>query len=252
MGLFEGKIVLVSGGTRGIGFAAAKKFAHEGATVAVCGRNRQHVDQAAADLRMISASSTGMKCDVSNPEEIDAMFTQLVDQYKRLDICLVTAGICEWRETDEISVNDFNRTMDINARGLFLVTRHAGKMMKKQGSGSIILNGSISGFMADPQGGLIAYEASKGAVHLLTKSFAAEYGPFGVRVNGIAPGWISTDMNAQVRADADMMKEILNLIPLGRFGEPEEVAELAAFLASEDASFVNGAIVSIDGGNLSI
>jgi NAD(P)-dependent dehydrogenase (short-subunit alcohol dehydrogenase family) len=125
-------------------------------------------------------------------------------------------------------------------------------MMKEKGKGSIIHIGSMAGFCADPNGGLASYCASKGAVHMLTKSFAAEFGPVGVRVNGIAPGWITSDMNADVRANQELMAIYTKNIPLGRFGEPEEVAELAAFLSSDDASFVNGAIVVIDGGNMSI
>ena len=110
----------------------------------------------------------------------------------------------------------------------------------------------MSGFAADPEGGLVSYNTSKGAVHMLTKSFAAEFGPIGIRVNGIAPGWIASDINADIRKNQKLMKKYTRLIPLGRFGKPEEIAELAAFLASDEASFVNGAIVVIDGGNMSI
>ena len=165
---------------------------------------------------------------------------------------MISAGICPWTMIDEITVDEFDKTMNINAKGLFLVSQAAARMIKEQGKGSIIHVGSMAGFCADPEGGLASDCASKGAVHLLTKSFAAEYGPLGIRVNGIAPGWISTDMNAEVREDPEQMKTYTDLIPLGRFGEPEEVAELAAFIASDDASFLNGSIVVIDGGNLSI
>lgn len=251
-GMFEGQVALVSGGTRGIGLASAKKFAREGADVAVCGSSQENVNRATEEIGSAGGNVLGIKCDVSNLKNIDAMFSEIEEKYGRLDICMISAGICPWTMIDEITEDELNKTMNINVRGLFVVSQKAGRLIKKQGKGSIIHVGSMAGFCADPEGGLASYCASKGAVHLLTKSFAAEFGPLGVRVNGIAPGWIATDMNAEVRSDPDLMSTYTKLIPLGRFGEPEEVAELAAFLASEDASFVNGSIVVIDGGNLSI
>jgi len=251
-GMFEGQVALVSGGTRGIGLATAKKFASEGAGVVVCGSSQENVDKATEEIKATGGDVLGIKCDVSSNKQIDAMFSEIEQKYGRLDICIITAGICPWTMIDEITEDEFDRTMNINVKGLFLVSQKAGRLIKKQGKGSIIHVGSMAGFCADPEGGLASYCASKGAVHLLTKSFAAEFGPLGVRVNGIAPGWISTDMNAEVRADPEQMATYTKLIPLERFGEPEEVAELAAFLASDDASFVNGSIVVIDGGNLSI
>lgn len=249
---FKGQVALISGGTRGIGLATAKKFASEGASVAVCGSSQENVDKATREIKATGGDVIGIRCDVSSPRQIDAMFSEIERKYDHLNICVITAGICPWTMIDEITEDEFDRTMAINVKGLFLVSQKAGRLIKKQGKGSIIHVGSMAGFCADPEGGLASYCASKGAVHLLTKSFAAEFGPLGIRVNGIAPGWIATDMNAQVRADPKLMATYTKLIPLGRFGEPEEAAELAAFLASDDASFVNGSIVVIDGGNLSI
>ena len=250
--MFRNRVVLVCGGTRGMGLASAKKFASEGASVVICGSNQGSLDNAIALLEEISSASFGVQCDISKSADIDNLFSEINERYGRLDVCMISAGICPWTMIDEITEEEFDRTISINTKGLFLVSQKAARIMKEQESGSIIQVGSMAGFCADPEGGLAAYCASKAAVHLLTKSFAAEYGPLGIRVNGIAPGWISTDMNASVRKDPELMKTYTNLIPLGRFGEPEEVAELAAFLASDDASFVNGAIVVIDGGNLSI
>jgi len=250
--IFKDQVVLVSGGTRGMGLASAKKFASEGANVVVCGSNSENVDKAVIELNEIGNQVLGIKCNVAEPAEIDAMFVEIEKQFGRLDICMITAGVCPWTMIHEITEDEIDNTFDINVKGLFLVSQKAGAMIKKQGKGSIIHVGSMAGFCADPEGGLASYCSSKGAVHLLTKSFAAEFGPAGVRVNGIAPGWISTDMNAEVRANPEQFDLYTKLIPLGRFGEPEEVAELAAFLASEEASFLNGAIIPIDGGNLSI
>ena len=249
---FTDRYVLVSGGTRGIGLASAIKFADEGARVAICSSSQQNVDKALPDIQKRSPESIGFKCDVSSPKEIDAMFGEIEQVFGRLDVCMVTAGVCPWTRIDEITSEELTRTYDINVRGLFLISQGAGRMMQRSGSGAIIHVGSISGFCADPEGGLASYCASKGAVHALTKCFAAEYGPLGIRANGIAPGWIASDMNADIRKDPEQMKTYTRLIPLGRFGETAEVAELAAFLASEEASFVNGAIVLIDGGNMSL
>jgi NAD(P)-dependent dehydrogenase (short-subunit alcohol dehydrogenase family) len=250
--MFINQYALVCGGTRGIGLASAKKFANEGAIVAVCGSNEQNVEKAETHLKKINSASFGIKCDISKPNEIDAMFSEIKSRFGRLDICMISAGICPWTKIEEITVEEFDRTIGINAKGLFLVSQNAARLIKAQGKGSIIHVGSMAGFTADPEGGLASYCASKGAVHLLTKSFAAELGQSGIRVNGIAPGWISTDMNAEVRKNPELMKTDTDLIPLGRFGKPEEVAELAAFIASDDASFLHGAIIVIDGGNLSI
>jgi NAD(P)-dependent dehydrogenase (short-subunit alcohol dehydrogenase family) len=252
-GEFTDKCVLVSGGTRGIGLASARKFADEGARVVVCGSNQKNLDLAVEDLKQRSPGSFGIQCDVSKPEEINHLFAEIESGFGRLDVCMVSAGIFPLTRIDDISIEEIDRTLNINVKGLFWVSQQAGRLMQKKGSGSIIHVGSMCGFVAGSEDtGLASYCASKGAAHMLTKSFAAEYGPMGIRVNGIAPGWIATDMNAETREDPDEMATYTRMIPLGRFGEPEEVAELAAFLASDEASFVNGAIVVIDGGNMSL
>ena len=250
--LFKGQKGLVSGGTRGIGYACAKKFGDEGADVVICGSSERTVNEATQKLKESEGRVLGLVCDVSNPLAIDSMFSEIQAQFGNLDICMITAGICPWTKIEDVTMDEMNKTFDINTKGLFLVSQKAGAMMKEKGKGAIIHVGSMSGFVADPEGGLVSYNASKGAVHMLTKSFATEFGPIGIRVNGIAPGWVESDINAEIRKDPELMKTYTKLIPLGRFGKPEEIAELAAFLASDDASFVNGAIVVIDGGNMSV
>ena len=249
---FTDKCVLVSGGTRGIGLASARKFADEGARVVVCGSNQKNLDLAVEDLKQRSPGSFGIQCDVSKPEAVNHLFAEIESGFGHLDVCMVSAGIFPETRIEGISIEEFDRTLNINVKGLFWVSQQAGRLMQKKGSGSIIHVGSMAGFCAGSESGLASYCASKGAVHSLTKSFAAEYGPMGIRVNAIAPGWISTDMNAETRENPDLMAIYTRMIPLGRFGKPEEVAELAAFLASDEASFVNGAIVVIDGGNMSL
>lgn len=251
-GILKGQVALISGGTRGMGLATAKRFAREGAAVAVCGSNPDTVSKAEEELKGLGAEALGVRCNVSQPAQIEALFDQVEQRFNRLDICMITAGVCPWTMIEEITLDEFESTFDINVKGMFLVSQKAGEMIKKQGRGSIIQVGSIAGFCADPEGGLTTYCATKGAVHMLTKSFSREFAPHGVRVNGIAPGWISTDMNKEVREDPELMATYTGIIPLGRFGEPEEVAELALFLASEEASFVNGCVVVIDGGNMAI
>ncbi len=250
--LFKGQKVLVSGGTRGIGFACAKKFVDEGADVVICGSTERTVNEAIQKLKESGDRVFGLTCDVSNPLEIDSMFFKIQSLVGNLDICMIAAGICPWTKIEDVTMDEMNKTLDINAKGLFRVSQKAGAMMKEKGKGAIIHVGSMSGFAADPEGGLVSYNASKGAVHMLTKSFAAEFGPIGIRVNGIAPGWIESDINADIRKNQKLMEKYTRLIPLGRFGKPEEIAELASFLASDEASFVNGAIVVIDGGNMSV
>jgi len=251
---FTDKCVLVVGGTRGIGLACARKFADGGARGVVCGSNQKNLDIAVEDLKQRSPESFGIQCDVSNPKNVNHLFEEIESRSDRLDVCMVTAGIFPVTRIDGISLEEIDKTLNVNVKGLFWVSQQAGRLMQKQGKGAIVLLGSMAGFVAgeSDDSGLASYCASKGAVHSLTKSFASEYGPMGIRVNAIAPGWISTDMNAEIREDLDSVERYTQLIPLGRFGKPEEVAELAAFLASDDASFVNGAIVIIDGGNMSL
>lgn len=251
-GAFGNQVVMVTGGTRGIGLATARKFVEEGAKVIVSSSQQRNVDEATDELRGIGGDVLGVACDMGDPIGIDDLFVASRERFGHLDVCVCDAAVCPWTMVSDITVEEIDRTMGINVRGLFLVSQKAAAMMREQGSGALVHVGSMAGFCADPEGGLATYCASKAAVHLLTRSLAAELGPVGIRVNGVAPGWIATDMNAEVRADAELMAKYLEVIPLGRFGEPREVADLIAFLASEDAAFVNGAVLLIDGGNMSI
>jgi NAD(P)-dependent dehydrogenase (short-subunit alcohol dehydrogenase family) len=251
MSAFADKVVLVTGGTRGIGQAIAQRFLDEGAFVAVCSRGAtsSHAGQEAiqhADRLLV------LPCDVSDDADVQRVFTSIVETWGRLDVAVCAAGICPWERLEEMTAESVDKTMAINVKGTLLVARRAAALMTETGKGSIITIGSMGGIAADPEGGLTAYCASKAAVHLLTMQIAAELAPFGIRANAIAPGWIATDINAQIRADAGLLNKYTQAIPLGRFGRPEEIASVAAFLASDAAEFITGAIIPVDGGNLAI
>jgi NAD(P)-dependent dehydrogenase (short-subunit alcohol dehydrogenase family) len=251
-GEFADRVVLVTGGTRGIGLAIARRFLDEGALVAICSKGEASV-RAATDLLADDGERLlAMACDVSDSGDVDRLFDLVVSRWGRLDVAVCAAGVCPWDHLEAITPESVDQTMAINVKGPLVVARRAAALMTAARRGAIVNIGSIGGIAADPEGGLAVYCASKAAVHLLTMQIAAELAPYGVRVNAIAPGWIATDINAEIRADAALLSKYTKAIPLGRFGRPEEIASVAAFLASDAAAFVTGAVVPVDGGNLAI
>lgn len=250
---FEGAVVTVTGGTRGIGFAVAQHFAGKGAKVAISSTRKSNVDRAVSLLRESGSDAMGFVCDVAHHDEVAEFFKAVEGRYGgRLDVCVCCAGIFPNTALMDVTEAELDRTFGVNTKGLFFASQEAARLMLPAGAGAIVHVGSMAGFAADPDGGLASYCASKAAVHSLTKSLASELGPCGIRVNAVAPGWIATEMNEDVRGDEALMAKYLEAVPLGRFGEADEVAELVAFLAGAEASFINGAVIPIDGGNLSI
>ena len=246
---FREKVVLVTGGSRGIGLATASLFAERGAAVAICGRNETALQKALGKLQPLGPAA-GWPCDVGDEADVDRLFAEIRDRFGRLDICVCNAGI----ETDEdysfldIPARIFDENMRTNLRGVFLTAQGAARIMKDHGGGSIILIGSTSGIMADPFAPSPTYDASKAAVHMLARSLAMELAQHHIRVNAVAPGWIDTEMSAWAKEDPQTWAHWMERIPLKRFGRPGEIAELIAFLAGDKASYMTGAVVVMDGG----
>ncbi|QXJ20750.1 SDR family oxidoreductase [Actinomadura graeca] len=246
-----GKNVLITGGSSGIGEAAARRFLEEGARVFVCGLDG--VEETVSVLAPLGEIS-GTVCDVSREDDVMRLVAEAVSALGGIDVLINNAGT-SWREPFlEITPEHWDAIMAVNLRGMFLVGQAVGRLMVEGGtSGSIVNMGSTNGLGGEAD--YAHYNASKGGVLLLTKTMAVELGRHGVRVNAVCPGYIRTPLNAGIEATLDpgfVAAYQRDHIPLGRAGQAAEVASAYAFLASDDASFVHGAELVVDGGQLAI
>ena len=244
--LLQGKTAVVTGGTRGIGFAIAKKFLEEGANVAIAGSRMESVNKALDKLKEYGDRVMGIAPDLNNPQEIADAFQQVKDRYGRLDILGNNAGVSARDRLYDYKPEDFDKTIALNVNAVFYCAQAAARIMKGQGGGVIINTSSMVSLYGQAAG--CAYPASKFAVNGLTKSLARELGKDHIRVNAVAPGVIRTDMVAAL-PDA-MIQPLIQSIPLGRIGEPEDIANAYLFLASDLASYVTGAVLSVDGATM--
>jgi 3-oxoacyl-[acyl-carrier protein] reductase len=247
----KGKGVLVCGGSSGIGLAAAQRFLEEGSRVFVAGLEPAGVDAAVAGLRQHGEVS-GLACDVSQEAEVARLAAAADAALGGVDVLANNAGTSRRAPFLEITAADWDRIIAVNLRGMFLVAQAVTARMVRRGTGGVVINMSSTNGIAGEED-YAHYNASKGGVLLLTKTMAVELGPLGIRVNALCPGYISTPLNAAISAGLDPGFEeayARDRIPLRRTGRPEEVAAAYAFLASEDASFINGAGLVIDGGQL--
>lgn len=246
----EGKVALITGGARGMGAAEAKLFSREGAKVVIADVLEDEGRQTEAEINEIGGDAIFVRLDVTQQSEWDAAISRTIEQFGKLDIVVNNAGITFRNAIEDTSVEDWHRVMDINAKGVFFGTKAAIAQMKSQGTGGSIVNiSSISGNIGQDTVSA-AYNASKGAVRIFTKSAAVQHAAAGIRVNTIHPGPIETPMTADSRADAERIGEytVSDNTPMGRYGKPEEVAYGALFLASEESSYVTGSEIIIDGG----
>lgn len=247
---FAGKVALVTGGTRGIGFAVAGALAREGAGLVICGRDAERAEAAAAELESRGATVAGFACDVTDPAQIESVVAETEWLFGRLDVCVADAGICLEAMVEEVDAAHVDAVFAVNVRGLLLTTQAAARLMAAGEAGSIVHMGSVSGVVTGPQGGEAVYEASKAAVHSLTRACAIELAPRGIRVNAVAPGWVDTDMTADT--PDDLRTTFLSRVPFGRYARPEEIAEAVLFLAGDDGSGITGTTLVVDGGLLAV
>jgi meso-butanediol dehydrogenase/(S,S)-butanediol dehydrogenase/diacetyl reductase len=238
---FEGKVVIVTGAASGIGEATARRFSSEGACVALVDRNEMPLASVAKDLP--AQFTLTHLADVSDSEAVDAMVTTVVKRFGRLDVLVNNAGVYEGGDPAEITNEQWRKVMATDLDGVFFGCRAALPHLEKTG-GSIVNTASVSGTGGD----WATYNAAKGAVVNLTRSLALDLGKKGVRVNAVCPSLTRTGMTSDMMEDEELLVKFRERIPLGRVCEPHEVAAVIAFLASEDASFVTGANVAVDGG----
>ncbi len=245
MMLLQGKVAVVTGGTRGIGFAVVKKFLEHGATVVLFGSRPETVDKALQAIRaeQPNAAVSGMSPSLKDAAAIAEAMQAVKEQYGHLDILVNNAGISARGSLYQYTPEQFESIIDLNVNAVFFCAKAAAAIMKEQGGGVILNTSSMVSIYGQPSG--CGYPASKFAVNGLTKSLARELGKDHIRVNAVAPGVTRTDMVAAL--PEAMIKPLLATIPLGRMGEPEEVANAFLYLASDLASYVTGEILSVDG-----
>ncbi len=251
MGKLNGKVGLITGGTRGIGYATALLFLKEGAKVAITGRSEKHGKEAIDKLKNERFKDViFIQGDVSKSTDAKRMIQTTVKQFGQLDILFNNAGIWIEGTAETASEADWDRVIDVNLKGTFLCSKYALPYLKKT-KGAIVNTASCDGLVAEPES--VAYCASKGGVVLLTKAIALDHAKEGIRVNCVCPGAIMTPMLEEGLPPSGperekYFKETAEAHPIGRIGDPEEVAKAVLFLASEDSSFMTGTALSVDGG----
>ena len=239
------KVAVITGGSRGIGYATADAFLREGARVIIAASSKASADRAVASLREKYPESTvaGICPDLSNLEEVRNIFRLVSGRYGCIDILVNNAGVSESTPFTEYTEETFDKVMDLNVKGVFNATRAASECMVARGSGVILSTSSMVSISGQPSG--FAYPASKFAVKGMTVSLARELGPKGIRVNAVAPGITETDMMKAV--PKEVIEPMIRQIPLRRLGQPEDIANAFVFLASDEASYITGVILSVDG-----
>ncbi|MGB9911548.1 MAG: SDR family NAD(P)-dependent oxidoreductase [Microgenomates group bacterium] len=243
-----GKKALVTGASRGIGRGIALALAKQGADVAVNYRsNADEAEAVVAEIKAMGKESFAVQADVSKKAEVERMFAEIKSQWGRLDILVNNAGIVEFVSFEEMTEEQWDKVLDTNLKGQFLCAQQAVKLMGRGGKiiniASIASGGVGIGF---PQ--IAHYTASKGGVVALTENLALDLGPKGINVNAIAPGVIETDMTKGLTTDEKTKAGLLARIPKGRFGKPEDIGVVAAFLASDEADYITGTVIYVDGG----
>lgn len=239
----RGKVAVVTGASRGIGRATALALAAEGANVVVnYASSKESADQVVAEISAMGSQAIALSADVSKAEQVDGMIGAIMEKWGQIDVLVNNAGITRDTLLLRMKLEEWQAVIDLNLTGVFLCTKAVSKIMLKQKSGRIINITSVAGLMGNP--GQANYSAAKAGVIGFTKTVAKELAPRGITVNAVAPGFIATDMTADLKSD-----EILKFIPLARYGQPEEIAGMIRFLAADPAAaYITGQVMNVDGG----
>jgi len=244
----DGKAIFVTGGARGIGKSVSQAFAEAGADLAIVDLDIEEAKKTAAELEKNNGvKAIAIQTDVTDQKQVDAMVAEVVDTFGKLDAAFCNAGICFNVPAEEMTFDQWKKVIDINLTGVFLTAQAAGKVMLKQGFGSIINTASMSGHIVNVPQPQCAYNASKAGVMQLTKSMAVEWAKRGVRVNSISPGYIGTELVMGEPKLKALIQEWESLSPMGRIGRPEELQSICVYLAGDTSSFATGSDFIIDG-----
>ncbi|GLC73142.1 hypothetical protein PLESTF_001336600 [Pleodorina starrii] len=252
-----GKVAVVTGGAKGIGYGCARSLAREGAKVVLADVDLPTAQRSAHELVAAGHAAHAVKCDVRLKTDCEAAVASAVAQWGKLDIMVANAGIVKAAPFLDMTEQDFDDVVAVNLKGVFLSCQAAARQMVSQrqadpswSGGAIVTMSSVNAVMAIPT--IAGYNASKGGVNGLTRCMALALAPHGIRVNGVGPGSIATDVLASVATDAAARDRILSRTPLGRIGQPEEIGDVVAFLASEASSYMSGQVLYVDGGRLAL
>lgn len=242
----SGKVALVTGGSKGIGYGIARRLAQAGADIAIVSRHESEAMRAAESLGSLNVQSLGIAADVSEVSDVEMILGKIIERFNKIDILINNAGIAIRAPALEITEEIWDKVLDINLKGMFFCAQAAAKRMIK-GNGGTVINISSVQFMVG-QRNQAPYAASKGGISMVTKVLALEWAEYKIRVNAIAPGSIKTDLNREYLAKPENLQKNLSLIPLRRIGNPEDVAGMAVFLCTDDASYITGTTLLVDGG----
>lgn len=240
---FDGKVVIVTGGTRGIGFETVKAFKEYNAKVILFGSKESSINNAIDKLKSDGFEVDGYYPKLNDYNEVENVVEEIFNKYGHIDVLINNAGVSANKRIDDTTSEDFKSIIDINVNAMFNVSKAVVKYMKEQRSGVILNTSSMVSIYGQPSG--VGYPTSKFAVNGFTKSLSRELAPFNIRVNAVAPGIIKTDMVSSL--PEEMIKPLISTIPLGRIGEPRDIANAFLFLASDMASYITGVILSVDG-----
>jgi NAD(P)-dependent dehydrogenase (short-subunit alcohol dehydrogenase family) len=251
--LLAGKVAIVTGAAQGIGQACAVRLAREGARVALCDVNAEAGDRVAKAIAASGATAVPVAGDVAKPADVDSVVAATLTAFGRIDVLVNNAGVVDDAPFLDLTLEEFDRVLGVNLRGAFLMGQAVARHMASQAqggtsAGAIVNMSSINEKFALPDH--VAYSISKGGISQLTKAMAIALAPLGVRVNAVGPGTIDTPLLENVVKDKALRAKVLSRTPLGRFGRPEEIAAIVAWLASDEASYVTGTTVFADGGRL--
>lgn len=243
-------VAVVTGGGRGLGSAIAAHLAAEGVKVVVAGRSAGPLNAVATIVADAGGEALPVVTDVTDADSVRALFATAVEHFGCVDVLVNNAGVTGQTNLVDLDEDEWQRIFDTNVRGMFLCTREAGRLFATTGGGRAVNVASVFGLLGRP--GFSAYCASKGAVINFTRSVAAEWTRFGAQVNAVAPGYIATDINADMRADEATMSKVLRRIPARRMGRPDELANVVGYLALHAPDFLTGQTIAVDGGESSV
>jgi NAD(P)-dependent dehydrogenase (short-subunit alcohol dehydrogenase family) len=247
-GVSMAKAALVTGGSKGIGFACARRLQQDGYAVMICARHQKELDEAVGQLRSTGDARCSV-ADVGHSEDCQRIVDECVQAFGRIDAVVNNAGIYHPVPLVDMTPEVWDRTFDVNLRGPMLVGAAAARYMREHGGGHIVNISSTNGVLSEPE--FSHYNASKAAVISLTKTMALEWAPYHIQVNSIAPGWILTPLSEPWVADLTK-QQLEDAFPMARVGRPEEIAEVAAFLCREGAEYLNGETIKVDGASLAV
>ncbi len=247
LGDLTGQVAVVTGGSRGIGRAIATGFAAAGADVVVASRSSETLDAAVAEIKGLGHQALGIRTDVSRLEDIRGLVAETVRRFGRIDILVNNAAINPlWKRAEKLTQEDWDLLMAVDLRGAFFVCQEVGKVMIGQRAGKIIVISSVTATRGTARG--LPYTAAKAGLIAMAQTLAAEWCPYHVRVNAIAPGFVETDLTRGLMNNEEIYRDLIAKVPMGRFGHPEEMVGLAVYLASEASSYVTGQVFVVDGG----